>query len=199
MAIKISEPAQSVIAPPREAVRVQVVRGGDCLNDCVAWAEQSAAFASDNPSCDPRWLRVLAAGLGHRPYCITAHEGERLCGLLPLVEISSLLFGKHLVSLPYVSTGGIQASTHNIATQLADAAIHLADERNVRHLQLRHETPIEHASLVSGVVSKVHMRLALPSDADQLWQPGSQVTETVVRRYLGNRGAARRFLRGLQP
>lgn len=171
MAIDTSQPSTSISAPPlREEVRLEIVRGTDCLNACAAWAEQSAAFAAENPSCDPRWLRVLAAGLGHRPYCITAHVGERLCGLLPLVEISSLLFGKYLVGLPYVSTGGIQSESGPIANHLAEAAAQLADERSVRHLQLRHETPVPHSAFVAGIASKVHMRLALPPAAEPLWK-----------------------------
>ncbi len=183
MAIDISQPAPCTSAPPlQEAVRLQVVRGTDCLNACAAWAEQAAAFAVENPSCDPRWLHALAAGLGHRPYCITAHKGERLCGLLPLAEISSLLFGKHIVGLPYVSTGGIQATSGDVATQLADTAVQLADERGVRHLQLRHEMPVEHPALVSGVASKVHMRLALPTDAELLWKAFNAKVRNHIRK-----------------
>src|SRR5690606_9056852 len=92
MSIEATQPVSATSAPQtRETLRLKVVRDADCLHACADWASQAAVFANDNPSCDPHWLRVLAAGLGHRPYCITAHAGERLCGLLPLTEISSLL------------------------------------------------------------------------------------------------------------
>jgi FemAB-related protein (PEP-CTERM system-associated) len=117
----------------------------------------------------PGWLAVLAKGLKHRPYCVEAIAGDRLVGLLPLCYVRSLLFGRFLVSLPYLNTGGALADDEEIARAMIDRAVELADRLKVRHLALRHEKPVEHPALSQTLTNKVHMRLALPNASEQLW------------------------------
>ena len=66
---------------------------------------------------------------------------------MPLCYVRSLLFGRFLVSLPYLNTGGVLADDEKIAMALIDRAVELADRLKVRHLELRHEKPIEHPAL----------------------------------------------------
>jgi FemAB-related protein (PEP-CTERM system-associated) len=118
----------------------------------------------------PAWLAVLRDGLRHVPYCIEAQEGGRTCGLLPLAYVRSLLFGRFLVSLPYLNSGGVLADDPAVAGALIDRAVALADELDVRYLELRHEQPVEHPALTERMSGKVHMRLALPASAEVLWK-----------------------------
>jgi FemAB-related protein (PEP-CTERM system-associated) len=53
-----------------------------------------------------------------------------------------------------------------VAQALVSAACELADEKNVRYLELRHESPVEHPRLNACRTDKVHMRLKLP-DSDE--------------------------------
>jgi FemAB-related protein (PEP-CTERM system-associated) len=117
----------------------------------------------------PAWLAVLADGLRHTAYCVEATDGGRTCGLLPLAYVRSLLFGRFLVSLPYLNTGGVLADDPAVAGRLIDRAVALADALKVRYLELRHEQPVEHPALTERMTGKVHMRLALPGRADELW------------------------------
>jgi FemAB-related protein (PEP-CTERM system-associated) len=116
-----------------------------------------------------RWLAALGTGLRHEAYCIHADRDERIVGSLPLLFVRSALFGRFLVSLPYVSTAGVQCDSLDNSTRLIDRAVQLADELNVRYLELRHERPLDHPSLTHQRTDKVHMRLALPATADELW------------------------------
>jgi FemAB-related protein (PEP-CTERM system-associated) len=118
----------------------------------------------------PAWLSVLAEGLRHTAYCIEAVEDDRTCGMLPLADVRSLLFGRFLVSLPYLNSAGVLADNPAVACRLIDRAVALADELKVRYLELRHEQPVEHPALGERMTGKVHMRLALPARADQLWE-----------------------------
>ena len=59
---------------------------------------------------DGSWLDALSLGFGHRTYLIQAFHGETVTGLLPLCFVRGI-FGKFLVSLPYVNTGGVCATT----------------------------------------------------------------------------------------
>jgi len=117
----------------------------------------------------PGWLGVLQRGLRHQPYLLEARAGEQTCGLLPLAYVSSLLFGRFLVSLPYLNSGGVVADSDLAAKLLIDKAVELADELRVHYLELRQERPLDHAKLSERFSSKVHLRLALPATAGQLW------------------------------
>jgi FemAB-related protein (PEP-CTERM system-associated) len=118
----------------------------------------------------PDWLTVLEMGLQHAAYALEATEGEHTVGYLPLAYVRSLLFGRFLVSLPYLNSGGVLADDEFARRRLLDAAVRLADDLRVRYLELRHETPVDHPSLTGKLTSKVHMRLALPSFAGPLWE-----------------------------
>jgi serine/alanine adding enzyme len=65
------------------------------------------------------------------------------------------------VSLPYLSSAGLWAASRDVAFQLVDRAVALADQLDVKHLELRHEIPIEHPKLTVSRTDKVHMRLEL--------------------------------------
>lgn len=96
--------------------------------------------------------------------------------------VQSLLFGKFLVSLPYLNSGGLLLqSPHlpNLGTELppilkelgntlVNQAIELAESLDVKHLELRHESPFPHPAFNAQRNDKVHMRLALPSDTATL-------------------------------
>jgi FemAB-related protein (PEP-CTERM system-associated) len=131
---------------------------------------QSLRAQYDAQSCvyDPVWLGIVCRGLRHDPYLLVAREGERTVGILPLALVKSLLFGRFLVSLPYVNTAGVIAQSNEAAAALVDRAVGLADELKVRHLELRQEVELQHPDLGDRITSKVHMRLALPDTVEGL-------------------------------
>lgn len=118
----------------------------------------------------PGWLTVLAHAFGHVPYCLEAVREEHTVGFLPLVYVRSLLFGRYLVSLPYLNYGGVVADNDDVARLLLDRAVELADRLKVRRLELRHTHPIAHPKLAHARTDKAHMRLDLPASVDALWK-----------------------------
>jgi len=129
---------------------------------------------------DPAWLLVLADGRGHVPYCLEAMSGGQITGILPLALVASPLFGRFLVSLPHVSSGGVCSDDTTTALELVDRAIALADELDVDFLELRHERLLPHPQLQHVVTDKAHMRMDLPVDEGQLWdQVGTKIRNQV--------------------
>lgn len=119
----------------------------------------------------PAWVLILHAALGHQPYVVEAVDASgRTVGLLPLAYLDTILFGKFLVSLPYLNTQGVTADTAEVGSALVSRAIILAEELSVRHLELRHEQELRHPGLTQALSNKVHMRLPLPADEDRLWK-----------------------------
>jgi FemAB-related protein (PEP-CTERM system-associated) len=157
--------------------------------------ELSAFVAAPGRVClsrHPRWLTVLEESLGHRPYAIEARRGNEVTGYLGLAYVRSLLFGRFLVSLPYLNYGGVMTSDPTIARTMIDSAAKLARELGVRYLELRHEWAIEHADLTHRRSDKVHMRLDLPAGSAALWEQLSPKVRNQVRKAMKG-GFAVRF------
>ena len=138
----------------------------DRLPDLVEYAMKGERVSL---SRHPHWLYVLRDGLGQVPCAFEAREGQHTVGYLPLVFVRSTLFGRYLVSLPYLNTGGLMADSDAVKAGLVEAAIGKARELKVKYLELRHEEEFEHPLMNGKMDNKVHMRLALPSFPGQLW------------------------------
>ncbi len=78
------------------------------------------------------------------------------------------IFGRFLVSLPYLNTGGVWARDEEIANAMIDSACELADRLDVKYLELRHEAPVAHPKFNHERTDKVHMRLSLPDTDEEL-------------------------------
>jgi FemAB-related protein (PEP-CTERM system-associated) len=128
------------------------------------------------------WLTVFQRAFRQTPYCVEAVEEGKTRGVLALAHVRSLLFGRFLVSLPYLNYGGVLADDEPTAARLIDRACALADALGVRYLELRHEQPIEHPRLTARITTKVHMRLPLPAAADELWKKLKDKVRNQVRK-----------------
>jgi FemAB-related protein (PEP-CTERM system-associated) len=104
------------------------------------------------------------------------------CGWLPLIAVETLLFGRFLVSLPYLNSNGVSGVSVEVQQKLIDQAVRLADELNVRHLELRHEEPVDHPAWNARLTSKVHMRKELPETTDLLWKQFDAKVRNQVRK-----------------
>ena len=69
----------------------------------------------DSLCADPRWLLALRDGLGHTPYLLEAEVDQSTVGSLPLALVKSRLFGRFLVSLPYLNSAGVIAEDTSVA------------------------------------------------------------------------------------
>ena len=114
------------------------------------------------------WLSVLRSALQHVPYLLTATSEDRIVGVLPLAFVKSWLFGRFLVSLPYVNSAGIVADTDAAAEQLLSRAVELADTLDVRYLELRQQRELAHAALTAKNATKSLLMLNLPRSSEEL-------------------------------
>ena len=130
----------------------------------------------------PAWSNVLRDALGHEIYAVEARSHGETCGFLPLAFVSTMLFGRFLVSLPYLNSNGVIARSPDVETLLVNRAVELADELDAKNLELRQERLIEHPMLNAVVTSKVHMRRALPSTAEKLWKELDPKVRNQVRK-----------------
>lgn len=135
---------------------------------------------------DPRWLDVLDRGLGHQTMAVIARAGgatSTISGYLPLALVKSRLFGRFLVSLPYLNRAGVVAVDASARAELVDQAAALADRFDAQYLELRHgPATLDHPSLTQSRTDKVLMLLDLPADADTLWKGFDAKVRNQVRK-----------------
>ena len=164
------------------AVDVYVRRQDDLEARIAAWESFVRLNEHNHLSYHPRWISVLARGLRQTPVCLEAVAGETTVGLLPLMDVRSVLFGRFLIGLPYLNYGGVIAEDPWVARELINRAIALSEEMESRFLELRHETACMHHRLQMKKGSKVHMRLSLPETPGKLWDELSSKVRNQVRK-----------------
>lgn len=149
-----------------------------------AFLQRAGAVVGVCAEHDPRWLAVLRDGLDHRTFMLVARESEAapIRGYLPLALVASRLFGRFLVSLPYLNQAGVVALDDAARVAMIDAAADLARVHDVRYIELRHAAPSPHDKLGAHRDEKVRMVLDLPADAEALWKQINAKVRNQVRK-----------------
>jgi len=152
----------------------------------AAWDEYLAGWGYDGFHLHSEWANVFRIAFRHQPWFLWAEQAGRIVGVLPLMHIHGPLFGSFLASQPYLNTGGVLANHSTVAVKLVDRAVRLAEQLDVKHLELRQEQRIEHPSLNSTNTEKVHMRMTLPATVDALWNGLKSKLRSQVRKPLSD-------------
>jgi FemAB-related protein (PEP-CTERM system-associated) len=151
--------------------------------------EQSKREAWDAYVCRSRhagpyhlhgWRRVIERSYGHRGYYLWAHENDVTKGILPLIFIRSMLFGRSFVSLPFVDEGGICAEDDQTRDQLYREAFRLFVDHKADFLDLRHRRPSGLEIPSHG--SKVTLVLPVADDPDRIWNSFDAKVRNQVRK-----------------
>jgi FemAB-related protein (PEP-CTERM system-associated) len=123
------------------------------------------------------WRRVFTNVFGHDAIYLIARGQSGVEGVLPLVQIKSLLFGNSLTSLPFLNYGGVLADTTEASQALIEAAGEEAQRRRCAHVELRHvERCFESLPCKQH---KVSMRLPL---APGLWERLDRKVRNQIRK-----------------
>jgi serine/alanine adding enzyme len=125
------------------------------------------------------WKRVVEKVYQHDCPYLATYEGTALTGVLPLVDVRSLAFGRFLVSMPFLNAGGPLGSAPAL-TALSRSAVELAQARHAGVLELRCTTPID--SDLEHSTEKVACVLPLTGPAEDLWSTLPAKLRSQVRR-----------------
>jgi FemAB-related protein (PEP-CTERM system-associated) len=85
----------------------------------------------------PHWSDAVVTTFGHRARHLAAYRGNRLVGVLPLIEVRSWLAGRLLISVPYGNGGGLLADDADVSAALTRVACEQADALGARVMDLR--------------------------------------------------------------
>lgn len=131
------ETLPSVRAPRPETTRSPTTVAVALESDRDAWQRWLEARDDASIFHDWAWRQVLAESFGHRPYYLLARRANRVVGVLPLVEVKSLLFGHSLVSLPFCPYAGPLGEDRAVHDALDEHAEALARKLNVELIEYR--------------------------------------------------------------
>lgn len=89
------------------------------------------------------WREIFAGVFRHRTHYLLAERAGEIAGVLPLVELRSMLFGHSLQSLPFAVYGGVAATDDEARGALTQAAEALGGKLGVSHLEMRNRSVAE--------------------------------------------------------
>lgn len=151
--------------------------------DAAAWdrfvaGEEGATFCHLSG-----WRDVLRDTLGSTPvYVLATHADGGIAGVMPLVRVSSPLFGSYLVSMPFLNYGG-PLGTPEACRQLAAWAVDEAKRSKVDLLELRNRYEADVPDGMRRSDRKVTVILPLPASPQQLFEKGfSSKLRSQIRR-----------------
>lgn len=127
-----------------------------------------------------RWREVFSRVFGHRSTYLAARRDGEVVGVLPLVQFRSRLFGRFLVSVPFLNYGGVLASDSGAADALLGAAREAARDFGASHVELRH-TGRQFRDLPSRE-HKLKLTRSLPATTDALWADVDRKVRNQVRK-----------------
>jgi serine/alanine adding enzyme len=145
----------------------------------LQWGGYVASQAEATGYHEWAWRDVLERASGCPALYFAARRDGKIVGVLPTVLLDSWLFGRALVSLPFLNYGGVLADDDEAARALLDAAIAAARERRCRHVELRHFR--QHFADLPCKRHKVTMRLPLRA-APALWDGLDRKARNQVRK-----------------
>ena len=77
---------------------------------------------------DPRRAQLIKRVFDYDNHYLMATDNDKVGGILPLIQLKSLLLGDFMVSMSYFNYGSIVTESDAIAMSLIDAAHELSDE-----------------------------------------------------------------------
>ena len=127
-----------------------------------------------------RWREIFSNVFGHETLYLAARREGTLVGVLPLVRFRSAIFGRFLVSLPFLNYGGVLASDAAAADALVSHAREQAEAFHASHVELRHRQ-----RLMADLPCRQH-KLALTrrlgESPEQLWAGIDKKVRNQVRK-----------------
>jgi len=127
------------------------------------------------------WKSVIERALGHECIYLAARSANgRLQGVLPLVRVSSPVFGRYLVSMPFLNYGG-PLGTNEAVTGLVARAVELAESQRIDLLELRSRSALPLQLPVSHRKVTVVLDLS-PREPDRLWHGLKAKVRSQIRR-----------------
>ena len=127
-----------------------------------------------------RWREIFEGVFRHQNVYLVARRGNAIAGVLPLVRFQSKLFGRFLVSLPFLNYGGVLASDVTAVDALVAHAREHGRECGASHVELRHRT--RQVPDLAYRQHKLALTRSLAESSEELWSNVDRKVRNQVRK-----------------
>ncbi len=128
------------------------------------------------------WKDIIEQEFHKRTYYLEAIENDEIKGILPLCFFNSKLFGRFLISVPYVNYGGLLVSNENAKQKLIEEAENLNNKTDSDFTELRFSFESNLKKPVK--TQKVTFYLELPETSDLLFSSFKAKLRSQIKRPL---------------
>jgi FemAB-related protein (PEP-CTERM system-associated) len=126
------------------------------------------------------WRDVISRAFGHETRYLTAESARGIVGVLPLVIFRSRMFGRFVVSMPFLNYGGVLADSQRAEAALLEGAIAETSRAGGSYLELRHTRQV--FPQLQAKRHKVGMVLEIQSTVEEQWQAVDRKVRNQVRK-----------------
>lgn len=137
---------------------------------------------SPDPACDafvrgmpnskishlPAWSFAVAESMGLKNFYLTARDGDKIVGILPLTQVDSRLFGNRMISQAFSTYGGLLSNSSQTREALFNRAVELAAEFNCESIEFRNVEALPYN--LEMRTGKICMYLPLCPNPDEMWK-----------------------------
>jgi FemAB-related protein (PEP-CTERM system-associated) len=167
-----------------ENMKLNIEAADEC--DARSWNE----FVKMNPHATPYHLweygKSLSLTYGYKRFYLIAKEDEEIVGILPLIQVKSLLFYNKLISLPFCEYGGQLSESKYIAKSLWKMAIEVANKLKVDYVEIRNPSNIPDINGYHRIQRYVTFEIDLTKSKESLWCNLDKKTRNAIRKAMKN-------------
>lgn len=153
-------------------------------SDHDRWNKYLAGFDQASFFHQFEWQQILERSFGHRSHFLLAENDSGLCGVLPLIEMTSPLFGHSLSSSPFATYAGALGDNEAVIRGLYRRATEIGFEQRVGAVEFRLRQPsgLDHPtkSLYENFDKEIF------DDADQNMQAIRSKQRNIIRKAIKN-------------
>ncbi|MEE9442375.1 MAG: FemAB family XrtA/PEP-CTERM system-associated protein [candidate division Zixibacteria bacterium] len=149
-------------------------------DDGQRWNE----YAEQNPYCTYchqwEWQAVFQNSFKAMPYYYLAEHDNKIVGIFPNIYMKSVLFGRYMISLPWLDYGGPVADSAEIAELLISNAGNEARDLGCQFLEMR--AVGMHLPNLTEKLDKREFHLDLTGGQDKVWASFDAKARNQVRK-----------------
>jgi FemAB-related protein (PEP-CTERM system-associated) len=146
----------------------------------AVWTQYVSAHPDATVDHDWSWRPIFTNVFRQETTYLAARRGDRVVGVLPLVRFRSPLFGRALISLPFLNYGGVLGDDRVAVQALVDGAREHAQAFRASHVELRHRT--RHCPGSPVRTHKLALTRSLPETPTALWDDIDRKVRNQVRK-----------------
>jgi FemAB-related protein (PEP-CTERM system-associated) len=159
---------------------ISVTRAND--GDAAEWNSFVRSHPGVHHALAWEWRRILSEAFQHKPCFLIARKGARVCGVAPLFQIKSPLFGNALVSSPYLNGGGVLVDGEEGIRPIVQEIEKIATGLHCDYVELRHRAAVPFPPEFTCRSHKVALVLPLQQDPEALFKTFPSKLRSQIRR-----------------